>query len=330
MFIPLCLVLGDSATCTETDAYDDLCYSRNQSAPICHNGACITCLELNINTPHFNEDEKICASCGELHYRVVDNQCVDSCPISAPVTVNHICRTCYEVNWRKPRWTGNKCDYCYDSYWDGEDCVAQCPEDAPKTYAGICYSCPGSLYFSPENRKCVSRCPDSRPSINSDNVCVTCFEKYPDYPAFIATAKNGEGVCYKCRDAADYSIYKGRKYQYLDKCYYSCPEIAPREVNYQCRPCENNLFFDPATKACVDTCPSETPAPSKDRYCKKCVDIDRTKPYWKDGMCKPCTEEDGGIFWTGSECATKCPRSRPILGENNICEACPDSEKYFY
>lgn len=106
---------------------------------------------------------------------------------------------------------------------------------------------------------------------------------------------------------------------------YSCPDPRPKLIDDTCVACEDDLYYDPAAKSCVEICPTDTPAASKDRYCKKCVDIDRAKPYWKDNMCDPCTEKDGGIFWTGSECAPKCPRSLPIWDETNICMACPDS-----
>lgn len=195
MMIPIYFVLGETATCAETDAYSDLCYSKNQSAPICHDGACISCLEFNINEPRWNAAEERCYSCGSLHYYAASNECVESCPASAPITVNHVCRTCYEVNWRKPKWTGSKCDYCYDSYWDGEDCVQTCPEDVPKTYAGICYSCASSLFFNPESRKCVSTCPDTLPAPNKDNVCVTCLEKDPDIPIWAYSGRNSRYMC---------------------------------------------------------------------------------------------------------------------------------------
>ena len=182
MFIPLCLVLGASAVCTETDSYSEYCFRQDESTPICHNGACISCLTLSINAPHWNTGTQECDSCDELHYYVQSNECLESCPQSAPLSVNHICRTCYEVSWRKPYWTGSKCDYCYDSYWDGEKCVAECPSTAPKVYAGVCYSCSNSLYFNPENRQCVSRCPDTLPAINADKVCATCFEVTPNTP----------------------------------------------------------------------------------------------------------------------------------------------------
>ena len=203
MIFSICFVLGDGATCAETDAYSELCYHQNQSAPMCHNGACISCIELNVNEPHWDAVQQKCDSCEELHYNAADNKCVESCPVSAPIAVNHVCKTCYEVSWLKPKWTGNKCDYCYDSYWDGEDCVATCPGDAPKTYAGVCYQCADSLYFNPQNRQCVSQCPDTLPTFNDDKVCVTCLEKDPSAPMWLVHS-NGHGECYHCNIRRNY------------------------------------------------------------------------------------------------------------------------------
>lgn len=182
MIFPLCLVLGDAETCVEVDSYSSMCYLQNRSAPICHNNTCISCLEMSANAPHWNADAQECDSCDGLSYYFSENKCVETCPTTAPVSVNRICRTCYEVSWRKPKWTGSTCDYCHDSFWDGEKCVTTCPSTAPNNYAGVCYSCSSSLYFNVESNRCVPKCSDPLPVANKNRVCVTCLELYPNSP----------------------------------------------------------------------------------------------------------------------------------------------------
>ena len=173
-------------------------------------------MELNVNAPRWNSGTQECESCENLNYNIADNECVASCPASAPIPVKHVCRTCYQVSWLKPKWTGEKCDYCYDSYWNGEDCVAACPESTPNVYAGVCYSCSDSLYFSPESGKCVSKCPDTLPVPNDDEVCVTCMEKDPNTPVWLPTDNYGNGKRINCGKLRRCTWDGKLCYQYID------------------------------------------------------------------------------------------------------------------
>ena len=126
----------------------------------------------------------------------------------------------------------------------------------------------------------------------------------------------------KCGSCWDFCERGGLCNTYIDKCYQTCPEEEPRQAITTCRAYEDNLFFDPDLNACVEKCPIAKPAPTRNRYCKTCVALDPTKPFWTGSACEACSEINGGMYWDGTTCVTKCPDTAPMVGENNFCRKC--------
>lgn len=72
----------------------------------------------------------------------------------------------------------------------------------------------------------------------------------------------------------------------------------------------------------METCPAKIPKADTNDICKTCVEVDPTKPLWKNNDCQACTANDGGLFWDGEKCAANCPDTKPLYDENKICRAC--------
>ena len=65
---------------------------------------------------------------------------------------------------------------------------------------------------------------------------------------------------------------------------------------------------------CVKACPEKFIVVDGNKVCKKCVDIDPTKPLLENGECKACPD---GQYFSNSACAATCTGGslKPLSGQ---------------
>ena len=80
----------------------------------------------------------------------------------------------------------------------------------------------------------------------------------------------------------------------------------------------------------METCPAKIPKADTNDICKTCVEVNPTKPLWKNNDCQACTANDGGLFWDGEKCAATCPENKPVFENNKICAEKCSTESYFW
>lgn len=264
--------------------------------------------------------------------------CVTACPAKTPGhTHDRYCKVCVEVDPTKPYWNGSACDACAEKYgglyWDGTTCVEKCPETAPAAGENnFCRKCSvddyndKGNYFDPETSSCVDTCPDKTPKPSDNNICKSCFDINPKYPIF-----SNNKDCTQCNP--NFVHYDG-----VGDCVKTCPDSAPllNTTHNYCYPCKESQVYDPKWGNCVSECPSDTPVIDSNRICRKCSEVDPSKPYWRDGQCTTCSIQEpywdgeaqsckaceaslGGTFWNGKECTDECPTEN-FYSSSGTCE----------
>ena len=115
----------------------------------------------------------------------------------------------------------------------------------------------------------------------------------------------------------------------------TCAEIDPTKPywdGFQCLSCSEDLggkFLDDIR--CVRSCPESFVVEAGNKICKKCADIDPTKPLWQDGKCQACPE---GMYFFDSMCAESCPTCcfhyHECTYDTSSSYYCPDPEQIKY
>ena len=272
-----------------------------------------------------NDEEKICKSCEEGYFPDENGGCsyTDNCEISyrgkclkckenfvfvGIDTSIQICKSlnsddlknCASINTEK----GN-CDKCEEGFFlnlGDKKCIKT--ENCYESSLGICQQCSRYYYLNKKEGKCVLQGENfynCRESLNGE-ICEICHDNY---------YLSGDGKCCKtnfCAEAGNYRCNKCEEGYYLSK----EDEICTTE--------ENCLKGKEDIGICLE-CNDGFALDFKDGKCKPNTEDDDLK-YCKsaNGVCKECLK----WYYLGED--NKCSSSKNCSeSENGICKVCIDN-----
>ena len=264
------------------------------TAQCSESGVCAACAAASDDAyPYWNGEQCVSCSVGTDRKKPLFDKargvCSSECPKEAPwLGDDRVCRECPES---RPYWNGKRriCQTC-----------AEATDDAHQ-------------YWNPTTGKCVFTCPrELRP--NAGKVCKTCEQIDNARPFFdpesekcVACTKHAEGrLCLPCSASAEMPYWN--------------------PLTRRCESCaatfSGNGLWDPNTRACVASCPADTP--QNGRSCMTCRQADVRTPFWDGSRCVACSRNLEFVEspWGGpGRCEEPCEASAPFRHEG-VCTTC--------
>ena len=272
-------------------------------------------------------------------------------PLGAPIgcgTTNGICQSCVDFDVTHPYWQSgpNQCRTCaYMNanlpYFDQSSmkCVDQCPDSVPAVnvkldkfkYDYVCRKCSdlyptvtAPLYWNPNVRECVTKCPVETQERGTTRVCFTCKEIATAYPMWDTTT---EQCVPSCPNTTTKLTFKEYNSTYI--CVVNCTDQGTKYPYYSsgCKACasvnnQDQGIWNPNTRSCVPECPLETPLNTLDGYaCVTCSDVHNASSHWDGHACTYCPASAPNWHQIKQQCVQPCPDATPVW-DQHLCTFC--------
>ena len=277
-------------------------------------------------------------SCIEFCPRIYNRTCVDSCPVSAPLTHNSKLGVIYQNTSLR---IFRSADFCVEQcpkglYTRNTTCVDFCPlvndttcvDVCPITTPFICdshkiWSCPYT-YWKTRTSICTNSCPQK--SFLKNNTCVdfcplihnkTCVDSCPTTAPYMCDPYKEEELC-----KMSYGYSKKKP----NFCVEACPEHTHAVENACISACPNEMMY--FNNTCIKTCPINYTAVTSFRkgrwgstYTFKTCVANCSATLYLNGIYQ------NGIYLNGNNCVDHCP-NYVIMDETLCVDECPASHPY--
>jgi proprotein convertase subtilisin/kexin type 5 len=267
-----------------------------QGTYLSNEGLCTTCPIYGCSD--CSTSASTCTLCKTGLY-LQSNTCLDKCKNGFTSNTNRVCESCNTgcLNCEFPSKKCIKCDGNLLLFPDGT-CMTKCP-DGYYSQNGYCLSCIDQCLSCTNGLTC-NQCKISNARILYDgNFNYKCVEKCPD----------------------DYYYLSKESVATCDKCLLNCQRC---ENGASCSLCDENYFYNEATRTCARDCPDQTYPSTDSRKCVPCG-IKDCKKCTKDAENIVCNTCGQGIFLNQNlnTCEANCSPSYTPQG--NYCIKCTDS-----